>query len=132
MTEERPVTPSRRAVAVDDPLLAALDELVDSARDMEQTVTMLRHRAAALREARQDGGRWRDVVAGEERPLIAEMLTDKLRRFEGAGTRFRQAKARALYEDGMTMEQIAEMFGVTRQRISVLLNATAGGRSPKR
>ena len=29
--------------------------------------------------------------------------------------------ARALYDEGMTMEQIAAKFGVTRQRVSSLL-----------
>ena len=37
----------------------------------------------------------------------------------GAGVR--RAEARALYAEGLTMEQIAERFGVTRQRVSTLL-----------
>lgn len=50
------------------------------------------------------------------------MLTATIQQFERAGTRFRQAKARALHDEGMTMEQIAELFGISRQRVSVLLH----------
>ena len=104
-----------------DPLLAALDELVTAAADVDRAVSMLSERAALMRAARAAGAQWRDVVDSEERPLIAEMLTDTISRFEAAGTRFRRAKARALHQEGMTMDQIAQLFGVTRQRISVLL-----------
>ena len=104
-----------------DPLLQALEELVAAAADVDRAVDMLTARAAGMRAARAAGAQWRDVVNSEERPLIAEMLTDTISRFESAGTRFRRAKARALYEEGMTMDQIADLFGVTRQRISVLL-----------
>jgi len=58
---------------------------------------------------------------GEDSPLIAELLTETIARFEAAGTRFRQAEARALHQEGMTMEAIADLFGLTRQRISALL-----------
>ena len=104
-----------------DPLLAALDELVAAAADVERAVDMLTSRAARMRAERAGGAKWREVVDSEERPLIAEMLTDTISRFESAGTRFRSAKARALHPEGMTMDQIADLFGVTRQRISVLL-----------
>jgi transcriptional regulator with XRE-family HTH domain len=40
------------------------------------------------------------------------------------GADVRRAEARALYEEGLTMEQIAEHFGVTRQRVSALLRRT--------
>lgn len=112
-----------------DPLLAALDELVAAAADVERAVDMLTSRAARIRAARAGGAEWREIVDSEERPLIAEMLTDTISRFESAGTRFRSAKARALHEEGMTMDQIAYLFGVTRQRISVLLQPR---QSPKR
>ena len=91
---------------------------------------MLSARAARMRAARAGGAPWREVVDGEERPLIAEMLTDTISRFESAGTRFRRAKARALHEEGMTMDQIASLFGVTRQRISVLLQPRPSNSPP--
>jgi hypothetical protein len=85
---------------------------------------MLTARAERMRVSRDAGARWRDIVDAEERPLIAEMLTDTIQRFEASGTRFRREKARALHDEGMTMDRIAELFGLTRQRISALLNHT--------
>jgi transposase len=37
------------------------------------------------------------------------------------GNRVRRTEARALHGEGMTMDEIAKLFGVTRQRISALL-----------
>lgn len=104
-----------------DPLLRALDDLVRTAEEVDQAVDRLTQRAQEMTAARQQGHRWRDIVDAEERPLIAEMLTDTIQHFEAAGTRFRAAKARTLHDEGMPMEQIARLFGVSRQRISVLL-----------
>jgi hypothetical protein len=109
----------------DDPLLLALEDLVRAAANVNDAVEMLTARAARMRELRRQGAQWREIVDAEERPLIAEMLTDTIQRFEAAGTRFRRAKARALHDEGMTMEQIADLFGLTRQRISALLRPTA-------
>ena len=36
----------------------------------------------------------------------------------------RRAEAHALYAEGLTMDQIAERFGVTLQRVSALLRKT--------
>ncbi len=112
-----------------DLLLAALDGLVDAAGEMHKAIEMLNSRAARMRQSRSEGQPWRDIVNAEDRPLIAEMLTETIQRFEAAGTRFRQAKARALHDEGMTMEHIAQLFGLTRQRISALLRGT---RAPAR
>lgn len=108
----------------DDALLVALDDLVAAAGRVNEAIEMLTARAGQMRAARRDGQSWRDIVSAEERPLIAEMLTETIQRFEASGTRFRRAKARALHDEGMTMEHIAELFGLTRQRISALLRAT--------
>lgn len=111
-----------------DPLLVALAELVDAAAEVDRAVDVLTTRAVGMRDARSRGATWRDIVESEDRPLIAELLTDTVSRFEAAGTRFRQVKARTLHQEGMTMEQVARLFGVSRQRISVLLQAS----SPRR
>ena len=104
-----------------DPLLRALDDLVRAAQEVDRAVDRLQRRAQDMAAARHRGSRWREIVEAEERPLIAEMLTETIAQFEAAGTRFRAAKARALHDEGMSMERIAELFGVSRQRISVLL-----------
>jgi hypothetical protein len=119
-----PQTGSGGSSRQDDRLLDCLDDLERAAGDVQKAVTMLTARAAGMRASRQQGVSWRQIVEAEERPLIAEMLTATIQEFEATGTRFRQAKARVLHDEGMTMEQIAALFGVSRQRISVLLRAT--------
>jgi hypothetical protein len=107
-----------------DPTVLALEDLVREAEQIRQAVETLNTRAAYIRACRQQGVPYRQIVTSGDRPLIAELLTETIRRFEAAGTRFRQAEARALHQEGVTMERIAELFGLTRQRISALLRAT--------
>jgi hypothetical protein len=107
-----------------DPTLLALEDLGRAAEQVRQAVERVNTRAAYIRARREKGVPYREIVTSEDRPLIAELLTETIRRFESAGTRFRQAEARALHQEGVTMEQIAELFGLTRQRISALLHAT--------
>jgi len=38
-----------------------------------------------------------------------------------AGGQFRGAEANALYDEGANMDEIAALFGVSRQRVSALL-----------
>ncbi|NYJ08065.1 sigma factor-like helix-turn-helix DNA-binding protein [Petropleomorpha daqingensis] len=107
--------------AGDDPPLRALAELVAVAEQMAEVTALIREHAAQIRACRREDLPYRDIVLRENRPLIVEVLTDATARFEAAGTRFRQAKAAALREEGMTLEEIGALFGLTRQRISRLL-----------
>ena len=79
-------------------------------------------RADAITALHANGKAWSEIVKEEDRPLIVELLTANLNRLMSAGGQLRRAKAKALHDDGMTMEQIAHFFGVTRQRVSALLN----------
>jgi Sigma-70, region 4 len=109
-----------------DPPLAALADLVVAAEQMADICALIRDHAADIRACREQGLPYRQIVDREGRPLIAEVLTDVTARFEAAGTRFRQAKAAALRREGMTLEEIGALFGLTRQRISRLLQEAAG------
>jgi predicted transcriptional regulator len=40
----------------------------------------------------------------------------------GSGGALRRAEARALYAEGLSMDKIADVFGVSRQRVSSLLH----------
>jgi hypothetical protein len=92
---------------------------------MADVCTLIREHAAEIRACRQQDLPYRQIVHRESRPLIAEVLTDATARFEAAGTRFRQAKAAALRREGMTFEEIGNFFGLTRQRVSRLLQDAA-------
>jgi hypothetical protein len=70
----------------------------------------------------------------ELRPLIVELLTRSLSSCPEAGGRLRRAEARALYTEGLTMA-VADLFGVTWQRVAALLHAGVeanGGKDPGR
>ncbi len=105
----------------DDPVLEALDGLVRALRANAARIDGAIARAEQIREQRATGMSYRDIESGVERPLIVELTRDNLAALVEAGSKLRRAEARALHAEGMTMEQIAELFGVTRQRVSALL-----------
>lgn len=97
-----------------DELHRALDENIDKARRMQQRIGEL-HRALS------EGRPLREVVSQEETPLIVQLLTESTHLLHSYGNRVRRTEARALHEEGVTMDEIARLFGVTRQRVSALL-----------
>jgi len=109
-----------------DATLESLDDFVIAAAQMAQVTTLIREHADVIRNCRAQGLPYRQIVEIEGQPLIAAVFTDAIARFEAAGTRFRQAKAAALRQEGLTFEEIGTLFGVTRQRISGLLQEAAG------
>lgn len=112
-------------MAADDPVLAALDEVEACLQENLGRIHAALARVGHIRAARAKGLSYREIVPQEARPLIVEMVTANLEALQSAGSHLRQAQARALYDDGLTMEQIAELFGVTRQRVFAILNREA-------
>ena len=100
--------------------LAALEVEIRRAAEVGERIT---ERAEYIRRMRADGKAYREIVPTEERPLIVEMLSTNLERLAEVGSKLRRAEAQALYDEGMTMAQIANLFGVTRQRIAVLVRS---------
>jgi DNA-directed RNA polymerase sigma subunit (sigma70/sigma32) len=86
----------------------------------ERTAQMRLH-IARIAEQRTAGRSYSEIVGAEPRPRVVELLTESAGALDAAGADVRRTEARILYEEGMTMDRIAELFGVTRQRISVLL-----------
>jgi plasmid maintenance system antidote protein VapI len=60
-------------------------------------------------------------VGGEPRPLIVERISTVLSALATAGHAWRREQASALQGEQVSINRIAAMFGVTRQRISALL-----------
>jgi DNA-directed RNA polymerase specialized sigma24 family protein len=109
-----------------DPVLDALDGLVRALRENATRIDATIARAERIRDQRGEGLSYSEIESGEERPLIVELTRDNLAALVEAGSRLRRAEARALHGEGMTMEQIAELFGVSRQRVSALLRSDRG------
>lgn len=110
----------------DDEVLAALDRLLVVVEERGYADHVAR-RAETITRRRQEGDAYRDIVTEESRPLIVEVLSDHIEDLVRASARFRRAEAAALYAEGLTMDQIAGLFGVTRQRISALLREARNG-----
>jgi DNA-directed RNA polymerase sigma subunit (sigma70/sigma32) len=98
--------------------LVDLDEALDA--NMRRN-RLMKERIAEIRGALADGRLLRNVVGREPPPLLVELLSQSAGNLSGYGSRVRRAEARALHREGLTMEQIARLFGVTRQRVSALL-----------
>ena len=107
----------------------ALEALGDAVVHTQEQLERVLARVHALKEGRAQGRSYSDLVSGEQRPLLVERLTEVLDELSAAGAAFRRAEARVLHDHGLSQETIAELFGVTRQRVSVLLQPAPARRS---
>lgn len=108
-----------------DRLLDALGELEHAAHGNIERTRALLDRATYLRERLHEGEDLIGVIEREPAPRIVELLTTNMATLETTGAAFRAAEAMALRAEGLTIEAIAGLFGVTRQRISALLRQRA-------
>jgi DNA invertase Pin-like site-specific DNA recombinase len=104
-----------------DEVLEALDDVSQAAVATRETTFEIERRASMLAGSRHSGRRWGEIVSDEHRPRLTELLSKSLRLLSDNGVRFRRALARAMHAEGMSTEEIARQFGVSRQRISNLL-----------
>ncbi len=110
-----------------EPATAALATLVT---ELDACIASLQHakdRAERLLEERRRGRAWLDIVTAESRPLVVESISTVMSTLATAGHAWRQEQARALSEERVSINRIAAMFGVTRQRISALLREDKAG-----
>jgi hypothetical protein len=107
----------------EDKFLEALTTLEHTLADNQKRATQIKKRIAQLRRLRARGASYAELVSIREGPLIVQLLTESSKALDTSGANVRRAEAYALYAEGLTMEQIADRFGVTRQRVSTLLKA---------
>lgn len=81
----------------------------------------MKARIVELEQACATGRPISEIIPEEQPPLIVELLTQSTENLHTYGSQVRRAEARVLHSEGMPMEQIARLFGVTRQRVSTLL-----------
>ncbi len=110
----------------EDDVLHAIDGLVEALNHNIAASETVVKRAGIIREMRYQGLAYREIADAIGEPLIIQLVTDNLDRLRLSGAQLRQAQAAALYDEGLTMEQIATLFGVSRQRVSALLRANRG------
>jgi hypothetical protein len=105
----------------DDAFLKALTALEAALADNQERTRLIKKRIAQLRRLRAKGMSYTEIVATRNGPLLVQLVTESSTALDTSGASVRRAEARALYAEGLTMDQIAEGFGVTRQRVSTLL-----------
>jgi DNA-directed RNA polymerase sigma subunit (sigma70/sigma32) len=105
----------------EDHFLEALMALEDVLADNGRRASLIKKRIAKLRRLRSRGAPYAEIVSSNDEPLIVQLITESSTALDTSGANVRRAEAHALYAEGLTMEQIAERFGVTRQRVSTLL-----------
>ncbi len=104
-----------------DPVLTALEGIVAALESNIEVSRAAIERARLIAELRFQGLAYREIADETGRPLVVEMISENLNRLRTSGAALRRAQAAALHDEGLTMEQIADLFGVTRQRISTIL-----------
>jgi Homeodomain-like domain len=108
-----------------DPTLDSLNEFADTIEDSAAEQRALAKRARRLSRTRARGKPWSEVVASDGNPALPAESTQLLARLAAANTRVRQSLARALRSEGLGIEQIARLFGVTHQRVSRILSQSS-------
>ncbi len=105
--------------------LEALGDLEASLARSEEMTGRMRERIRYLRGELDRGRSLPEIVPAEDTPLLVQLLTESASLLHTYGTRVRRTEARALHREGMTMDEIARLFGVSRQRVSALLRDSA-------
>ncbi|MCU1447946.1 MAG: family transcriptional regulator [Acidimicrobiales bacterium] len=108
-------TEPEEVVAAADAFLAELSSLSAGGEGAVATTIVGRMRA--------EGVPFRDILSSNQSPLL-ELTKTRLDTVQAAASRFRRATARALHTEGVAMDQIGVLLGVTRQRVSVLVHDT--------
>ena len=104
-----------------DEFMEALDELDRALNQSIDLAHRMKQRIGELQRAGSAGRPLRTIVPEEQPPALVQLLTESTNLLHSYGHRVRRTEARALYREGMTMDEIAKLFGVTRQRVSALL-----------
>jgi trimethylamine:corrinoid methyltransferase-like protein len=110
-----------------DPFDKALRDLEQALDANARRMARIKRRIAEIRRQRSAGRSYREIVETTKGDLSVRLITETTEALEEVGARVRRTEALALHREGMTMEEIAEKFGVTRQRVSALLRDAGGG-----
>src|SRR5688572_223531 len=116
--------------------MVADDRLGQALRDLDgvlgvnlERIDLIRQRIAEIQRQHAAGFSYTEIVESARSPLLVQLVTESKQILDGYGARVRRAEALALHNEGMTMEDIAGRFGVTRQRVSALLREARRDRS---
>ena len=104
------------------------------AEGLEQNITLLKlalERTVRIREQRLSGMTYSEMADHSDLPNLVEIFRTSLHLLELHGHRLRVEGMRTLYAEGLSIDRIAELFGVSRQRVSALLRSRPGDSAPR-
>ena len=113
---------------LDEQALQALQALCVQVHASIEDLQQVLERAQAVRAQREQGHSYRQIASTATRPLTVELISATMQRLATAGGRWRREEALALHREGLPMDKIAQLFGVSRQRVSALLKASTQSR----
>jgi hypothetical protein len=108
---------------LNDELLDALAAVVEFLEHSRERVDLAIERARVVREQRSQGATYAEILTSAEGPLAIELLSELLKGISERGSRLRRAEARALYAEGLSMDNISRLLRVSRQRVSTLIRS---------
>jgi DNA-directed RNA polymerase sigma subunit (sigma70/sigma32) len=114
-------------MSVHHEVVAALSDVIDAIDENRRVYDAVERQARAKLAdlATHSDQPFREVIGRAPTPLIVELLAESFNRLAAASARLRRAEAGTLHGEGMTMDEIAVLFGVTRQRVSAVLKERA-------
>jgi hypothetical protein len=104
-----------------DAVLDSIDGLLAAARENIVAWVGVVERVEAIREHRRAGLAYSDMHIGATTPPIIDAVSRNQERLGGAAAALRRTLAHALADEGMSHADIARLFGVSRQRVGMLL-----------
>ena len=115
-----------------DSVLDALEGLLAAARENIVAWVGVMERVESIREQRRLGVPYSEMRIGTTTPPIIDAVSRNQERLGSAAAALRRSLAHALAAEGMSHADIARVFGVSRQRVGMLLrneHADAEGRA---
>lgn len=103
------------------PFDRALGDLLDALDNLVSDRRKLTRRAEVIRRQLRAGCTLTEVVSAERRPLIVQIVREHNNRMIDAFSQLQRAEAIALHREGVSMERIGALFGLSRQRVADLV-----------
>lgn len=103
-----------------DEALTCLAELAEISGELHQQLSQFSRWTVAANQ-QSPKVTYAEVLPLDKRVAMTEQISEAIKTLSRDGHKFRRLEARALYEEGLTMAQLAYVFGVSRQRVSTLL-----------